>query len=179
MGGKSVLYTTSDSLSKLLANVYPEYEWLPWRFSKCPQNYWGDVNNQKKFVNWAGKELKIKELSDWYKVTNQVEIQLEKKKSLIYKELSSLGGKALIPLFGNMLSNAYPEYEWLPWKFAVHSQNFWNDKNNQRKFMDWAGKQLNIKEPSDWYNVSIKVFNKANVFCLLFRTLLILAGNHL
>ena len=88
-----MLYTTSDSLSKLLANVYPEYEWLPWRFSKCPQNYWGDVNNQKKFVNWAGKELKIKELSDWYKVTNQVEIQLEKKNRSYIRNCRVWAGK--------------------------------------------------------------------------------------
>jgi hypothetical protein len=28
---------------------------------------------------------------------------------------------------------------------------------NQRKFMDWAGNQLNIKEMSDWYNITTKV----------------------
>jgi hypothetical protein len=50
-----------------------------------------------------------------------------------------------------------PEYEWLPWKFVRLQNNYWNDVNNQRKFLDWASKELKIKEMSDWYYVSIKV----------------------
>jgi hypothetical protein len=36
---------------------------------------------------------------------------------------------------------------------------FWRDINNQKNFMNWAAKQLNIKEPSDWYKLSQKVRN--------------------
>jgi hypothetical protein len=35
-------------------------------------NYWEDVNNQKKFVNWAASQLHIKDMSDWYKITRKV-----------------------------------------------------------------------------------------------------------
>jgi hypothetical protein len=56
-----------------------------------------------------------------------------------------------------LLSTVYPEYEWLPWKFVRSQNQFWNDPKNQRKFMDWAGKQLQIKEMSDWYKVTQKV----------------------
>jgi hypothetical protein len=52
--------------------VYPEYEWLPWKFVKTPKTYWNDVNNQRKFVKWAEEALKIKEMSDWYKITKKV-----------------------------------------------------------------------------------------------------------
>jgi hypothetical protein len=52
--------------------VFPTYEWLPWKFASIPKNYWDDVNNQIKFINWAGKELKIKEMSDWYNVSYKV-----------------------------------------------------------------------------------------------------------
>jgi hypothetical protein len=51
----------------------------------------------------------------------------------------------------------YPEYEWLPWKFKICPKNYWEDVNNQRRFMEWSARQLNIKEMSDWYNVSLKV----------------------
>jgi hypothetical protein len=57
---------------KLLSSLYPQKEWLPWKFSQLPSNYWDDVNNQIKFMNWAAKELKIKEMSDWYNVTTKV-----------------------------------------------------------------------------------------------------------
>jgi hypothetical protein len=55
------------------------------------------------------------------------------------------------------LSKVYTEYEWLPWKFAA--KNYWMDVNNQRKFVDWVGKQLKIKEFEDWYNVKYEVEN--------------------
>ena len=60
------------SPSQLISSVYSEFDWLPWRFYRCPNYYWEDLNNQRKFVDWVGKNLNIKEMSDWYKVTSQV-----------------------------------------------------------------------------------------------------------
>ncbi len=56
------------------------------------------------------------------------------------------------------MSSVYPEYEWLPWRFSV-SKGYWSDMNNQRNFIDWAGKQLNYKNKEDWYKVTKKVVN--------------------
>ena len=52
--------------------VFPEYDWLPWQFVQTPNKYWEDDKNKIKFVEWAGKELGIKEKNDWYKVTAEV-----------------------------------------------------------------------------------------------------------
>jgi hypothetical protein len=52
--------------------VYPEYNWLPWKFVKSPNNFWDNMQNQRKFMDWASKELKIAEKSDWYKVAEKV-----------------------------------------------------------------------------------------------------------
>ena len=72
LGGSSLVMSIHNgSLSQLLSVVYPEYEWLPWKFTKAPK-FWEDVKNQRKFMDWAGKELKIKEINDWNKVSNQV-----------------------------------------------------------------------------------------------------------
>ena len=57
---------------RLLAEVYPEYNWLPWRYAKCPENYFDDLKNQRKFLEWVAFELKIKEINDWYKVSYKV-----------------------------------------------------------------------------------------------------------
>ncbi len=63
-----------------------------------------------------------------------------------------------------MLSTIYPEHKWLPWKFAAAQPGFWGDKNNQKLFLDWVEKELNIQEKSDWYKVSQKViFNLKNI----------------
>ena len=60
------------SPAKMLSTVYPEYNWLPWKFGKSIHKYWDDVANKKKYIEWAGNQLGIKELNDWNKVTNQV-----------------------------------------------------------------------------------------------------------
>jgi hypothetical protein len=56
-----------------------------------------------------------------------------------------------------LISSVFPEYQLLPWKFSVVPHNFWSNTENQKTFMNWAAKQLNIKEPSDWYNITVKV----------------------
>jgi hypothetical protein len=53
--------------------MYPDFKWLPWKFVGCPPNYWENEENRINFVKWAEKELKIKEIKDWYKVTSKVE----------------------------------------------------------------------------------------------------------
>ena len=76
-----------------------------------------------------------------------------------FQELNKLEGSYLLKKssFFEVLSEAYPEYDWLPWKFEQCPKNYWNDSKNVRKFMEWAGKELIVKEMSDWYNVSYSV----------------------
>ena len=57
------------SLYKILSQVYPEYNWLPWRFDL---DFWKDMSDSTMFVEWVGKKLGIKELSDWYNVNIEV-----------------------------------------------------------------------------------------------------------
>jgi hypothetical protein len=60
-----------------------------------------------------------------------------------------------------MLSTLYSEYEWLPWKFTTAPRRIWSDNKNVKMFLDWAGKQLGVKDISDWNNVSVTV----NIAC--------------
>jgi hypothetical protein len=143
IGGGSLLTLYNTSPSLLLATVYPNYEWLPWKFDVAPKHYWESLENQRKFLSWAGKQLNIKNMSDWYHVSQ--------------KDLRSLGGSGLLSKYNSspslLITTVYAEHEWLPWKFPLSS---WNE-DNQKKFMVWASRELTIKEMSDWYNVSIKV----------------------
>ena len=72
--GGSGLLSKYNSMYVMLSNVYKEVEWLPFMFDQTPRKYWDNIDNQKKFVEWAGKELKINEMSDWYHVSQEVEI---------------------------------------------------------------------------------------------------------
>ena len=72
MGGGTLLGYYDGSLLKLLKDVYPEYNWLPWEFGSTPKNFWEKEENQREFMDLAGKQLNIKDKSDWYRVSNQV-----------------------------------------------------------------------------------------------------------
>ena len=50
-----------------------------------------------------------------------------------------------------MLAKLYPDYEWLPWKFARTPSSFWDNIINQRKYMDWLFKKWNMKDMNEWY----------------------------
>ena len=80
LGGK---LESDVSLLKILSDVYPNFEWLPWKFSSCPQNYWSDLSNQRKFLDHISKQLHHKDFSDWYKLTNRVSLPTFKN---IYKQ---------------------------------------------------------------------------------------------
>jgi hypothetical protein len=73
VGGSGLLANKyNNSLFLLLSTIFPDFEWIPWKFIQCPRNFWDKEENQKKFIDWAGKQLKIKEMSDWYNVTQKV-----------------------------------------------------------------------------------------------------------
>ncbi len=67
----------NGSLYYLLCMVYPEYEWLPWKFHFVPKEFWTDMKNQRNFLDWAGKQLNYINKEDWYKITVSVIFQHE------------------------------------------------------------------------------------------------------
>ena len=40
------------SLVKALATIYPNQIWQRWRFSRVPDGFWNQLENQKNYVNW-------------------------------------------------------------------------------------------------------------------------------
>jgi hypothetical protein len=109
LGGGHLLHSKyNSSLPLLLAEIYPEYDWLPWKFSVCPHNYWDNKENQRKFMDWAGKQMNVNDMSDWYNVTR--------------KDLCSIGGRSLLMKYNNsrlrLLSEIYPKYDWNAEKFG-------------------------------------------------------------
>jgi hypothetical protein len=158
LGGSFLLVHGAPSLHKLLSVIYPEYNWLPWKFDKSPKFFWGDTKNQRKFMEWASKELKIKEMSDWYQKSHQVKHFLFFQEILIFQDLLELGGNTLLQMHGRslarLLSVIYPEYQWLPWRFDKSPQGLWENIDNQKKFVDSMATELKIQSPIDWYNVT-------------------------
>jgi hypothetical protein len=130
-------------------------------------------DNPKLFIENAASKLNIKQMSDWYNVTLKV---IRTNLSCNLKDLTDIGGRNLLKDHKQspalLLSTAYPDHEWMPWKFVKCPQNFWNSPEKQKQFVDWVYKELNFKSMSEWYNISAKVTKKI-VFIFIFLRILL------
>jgi hypothetical protein len=107
MQGTTLLGQHNSSMHRALQYVYPEYEWHGWFFEILPRNYWKDINNQRKFLDWIESEALIEHKEQWYTTdTNQ---------------LRTLGIHRLLCIYNNslidMLQAVYHEHTWYPWLF--------------------------------------------------------------
>jgi hypothetical protein len=164
----------NNSPSSFITSVFPEYQLLPWKFTVCNHNFWKHVENQRKFLIWAGEQLGIKESSDWYKITVKVRRNFMEISKV--KDILQLGGASLLNTYKGspslLINTIFPAYQLLPWKFTHCSRNYWDNAENQRKFMDWAAQHLGIKDYGDWYKVVTKVTrNKCRVNILGYYTI--------
>ena len=143
LGGSTLLRMYSNSIPKLLAAIFPEQEWLPWKFNRIK----GIDNTTKKFIETVSKELLIKDMKDWYNVSKERIMRIE-------------GGNRILKAHNGsvftLLKTVFPEYGWLPWKFP-RAEKIWSNPINLRNFMEFVSKELKIKEMSDWYKIDEKV----------------------
>lgn len=52
-GGQGLLrHHYNCSPSKALQEVYPEHNWLLWKFNSIPKSYWDAKNHQREFLEW-------------------------------------------------------------------------------------------------------------------------------
>ena len=94
------------------------------------------------------KELNIKNLDDWYKVTREEFASIE-------------GGARLLNTYYSLfkiLVNAYPDHCWLPWRIPYNKNN-WENPVYVKYFMEAAAKNLGVKQLRDWYNVKAEVIH--------------------
>lgn len=144
-GGSSLITYYYGSVSKALNDIYPEHNWIPWKFPSVNDGIWQDVTKHKEFFDWLGVKLGYKCIDDWYNITS--------------REIHQNGGDGLMQGFAGspylVLSKVYPQHEWLPWRFAGGvPKHYWQDMSKRVQFFEWLGRQLGYKEMEDWYDLS-------------------------
>jgi hypothetical protein len=135
----------NNRIDLLLSSVYPEHKFIPWLFPSVPQYFWHEPAHRRWFFDWLAPQLGITKPHDWYHVT--------------WNSVKKLGVPYLTVRdhFFNMsdaISDAYPEHQWYPWRFAMVPKGYWDTKENQRKFFDYAMKELRLKTMEDWEQVT-------------------------
>lgn len=76
-------------------------------------------------------------MEDWYNV--KLEDIKEKCGNDVVKYMNS--GRSLY----KTLSEVYPDVSWEPWRFAETPVGYWRSIENQRRFFDSIGQELNIQ----------------------------------
>lgn len=141
-GGLPLLRLFKGSIARTLESVFPEYSWLPWKFGNVCGIFWKDLENQRKYLEWLGIGLGIKKMEDWYKVRAA---DIPSESTLLHNHY----GRSLV----KALMTIYPEHDWIVWKFDKVPVGYWNDMNHRRKFMDWVGSELKVKDMRGWYRI--------------------------
>ena len=129
------------SFYKLLCEVYPDFDFKPWKFKQSPQKFWNDDNNGRLYVEYLCKLKGYSVPDDLHK--------------LVPNDFIDNDGNGLWVAHGNclkvLLEALYPERIWHPWLFAVTTMGTWLDKENHKLYVKWLEQKLGIKTPEDWY----------------------------
>jgi len=144
-GGGYILKKYSGSPSLFIKSVFPEYNWLEWKFLVTNNYFWEHVENHRKYAIWLGETLGYKNMEDWYKITSDV-------------ISNNYGSTPLINHYNGspslFIKSVFPEYNWLEWKFTHTSQHFWKDIENHKKYAIWLGETLGYNNMEDWYKIA-------------------------
>lgn len=148
LGGLGLLKRYNQSVLAALKAVFPEYNWIPWKFERTPAKFWKDEQNHRLFFDWFASQYNITKPEDWYN------IKLE--------DIVREGGSSLIQLYQKnlfvALSTIYPEHKFKAWKFFRIPRGFWNQPAHIREMMSDISEQLHITKLDDWYRVTWQQF---------------------
>lgn len=99
-GGHGVLNYYQNSPSLAVQNIFPEHEWITWRFKNPPKDFWNFHRNQKNFFEWV-----------------RIKFQVENLEQVTTEMICESGGSKFLRLYygGSVLKalkTLYPQVEW-------------------------------------------------------------------
>lgn len=109
LGGRPLLAEYQDSLVIALQDLYPNFDWEPWRFKKAPSNFWQNTENRRRLWISIGKKLGYSAMEDWYQIS--------------YDDVVNNGGATVLKNYHSSsinaaLAEAFPDHNWQKWKFS-------------------------------------------------------------
>eukprot|EP01118_Nematostelium_gracile_P018670 TRINITY_DN8384_c0_g1_i1.p1 TRINITY_DN8384_c0_g1~~TRINITY_DN8384_c0_g1_i1.p1 ORF type:complete len:370 (-),score=81.75 TRINITY_DN8384_c0_g1_i1:207-1316(-) len=155
----------------MLQKIFPEHKFELNKFVNLSIRFWDDKGNQKIAVEETGKQLEVKTMDDWYRVT--------KEKLLHYLPRTLLNKFNCSP--SRLLQSVYPDHRFDVEKFENHPKGYWEDYNHRKNAVEEVAKQLGYSKLEDWYEMdlqqasqmipsSLLAKNSSSVFKLLSKT---------
>lgn len=150
-GGSLVENFYKGSLSKMLADVYPEFDWDVSKFVQSPSGYWDDDANVKAHMLRLGEAEEFRNMDDWYNLDQKMLVE------------HGLGG-GLYRRFGGspirLLKHIFPDHDWKEFLFSSSPKGWWDDDANWRQYLDWLKEKLGFDSMEDWYIVTTDDFSR-------------------
>jgi hypothetical protein len=157
--GSTLLMYYSNSHFRLLKEMFPQHDWMEWKFKNAPQGFWQSKENIRRYIQWFEKEMKIQSPEDWYRITHD--------------DLMNHYGAGLLSRYPfdlrKLLKDVYPKQKWLQWKFVQVQPGFWDKLENRLEYLHWLGKTLGFKEIEDWYELKRNHFAQNDGATLIFH----------
>ena len=149
--GGSLINLKYDCSVYNLLNATIEYDWLPWKFTNAPNNFWSGENKRQNatlYLNWLFDLLKFTSKKDFYKLNKH--------------HFVNNYGAGLLNVFDrkimDMLIFTFPNHDtwkWQFWRFGQVQKYVWDIISNQREFMDYVHKKLLINSQEEMYYTSL------------------------
>eukprot|EP00026_Physarum_polycephalum_P001929 Phypoly_transcript_01932.p1 GENE.Phypoly_transcript_01932~~Phypoly_transcript_01932.p1 ORF type:complete len:927 (+),score=132.48 Phypoly_transcript_01932:220-3000(+) len=155
-GGSTILSYYHGSLVRALQDQYPNIGLEAHRFSKCPQSYWDQLSNRRKFLNLFARKMKFDPLmhDNWY--------------SYSYRHIiNEKGGLSLVGRYNGsyskMVIDIYPDVEFNEQRFIKLPKSYWEDKAKRKMYFDSyaATRGFDPLVMDHWYKVHVNAFKKS------------------
>jgi len=66
------MVTQFPTFPDAICKIYPEHQWLMWKFATVPKNFWGHMDNQRQFALHLAKNVfnfQDGDMESWYNIT--------------------------------------------------------------------------------------------------------------
>ncbi|MDA7556069.1 hypothetical protein N8809_05460 [Euryarchaeota archaeon] len=105
----------------VISSLYPEYDWKPYKFSKKPAGWWGNIENQNSWFEDFREHYELNTYETLYDVNNKMVNNFHGSNIMhIYKSIP------------NLITSLCPDYDWKPYKFGMAPVGWWSDIENQK-----------------------------------------------
>jgi len=148
--GKEILIEYKSPIN-VLKQLYPEHQWLPWRF-KDSEYDWNKMENRRIFLDWIGIRLGYRDKESWYNCNVEY--------------VCKNGGKPLLDNYYNgslpsALQSVYPEHHWkkfenIPSPPKQKVVQHWPQQGREKYVIQYLSGKLSIKNLEDWYRISLQ-----------------------
>lgn len=132
-GAGRLLSIYDNCLSEVLSSIYSTHIWEEWKFDHLPRGFLMQSQNCRRFLDAMAEHLNVSKPEDWYRVTlRQLSNAAGRSTSLRVQNATNNFHDCMF----HLLTRAYPEHNWLAWKFHRVPKGFWESPQRQREFLE-------------------------------------------